>query len=178
MKTGSFAADNCKVASDSRGTTIVEFAIVLPIFLALVFGIFEYGMRMHEVNAIRTGSEEGARAAAVGGPHGFTPEPGCNLTGIGSGTAAADVICYTKERTGLDPAKTRVSVSTDGGYAIGADIVICVQYQHESITGLTEIVPLGDRTGSAQHQARIDNLGEDPTGAETGFGSWANCGAG
>jgi Flp pilus assembly protein TadG len=177
MKSASFCADNYKVASDSRGTTIVEFAIILPIFLALVFGIFEYGLRMHQVNAIRTGSEEGGRAAAVGGPFGYIPSGDCDLTGVGAGTPAANVICFTKELTGLDPAKTRVSVSTNGGYVVGGDILVCVQYQHESVTGFTEMVPLTDKIGFAQHTIRLDNLGEDPSGAETAFADWSGCGA-
>lgn len=49
-----------------RGAALVEFALVLPILLTLVFGIIEYG-RAYEVKVQLTGAvREGARALALG----------------------------------------------------------------------------------------------------------------
>lgn len=47
------------------GAAIVEFAIVLPLLLALVFGTIEYGFFMAQHLEVRHASREGARLAAV-----------------------------------------------------------------------------------------------------------------
>lgn len=44
---------------------MVEFALVLPIFLALVFGIISYGYMLSFRQAVSQAAAEGARAAAV-----------------------------------------------------------------------------------------------------------------
>lgn len=50
-----------------RGQAMVEFAMVLPIFILLVMGIMEFGLLFHEYMVVTAASREGARAAAVGG---------------------------------------------------------------------------------------------------------------
>lgn len=49
-----------------RGAAAVEFALVAPLLLLLVFGIITYGYMLSFRQAISQGAAEGARAAAVG----------------------------------------------------------------------------------------------------------------
>jgi Flp pilus assembly protein TadG len=49
----------------NRGQTLVEFAIVLPLLLLLIFGIVEWGIIMYDKAMLTYGSREGARAAVV-----------------------------------------------------------------------------------------------------------------
>lgn len=49
----------------SRGAAAVEFALIAPIFLYLVFGIISYGFMLSFRQAMSQGAAEGARAAAV-----------------------------------------------------------------------------------------------------------------
>lgn len=51
---------------DGHGAQIVEFAIVVPILLLLVIGIFEFGRAYFSWIVITNGAREGARTAAVG----------------------------------------------------------------------------------------------------------------
>lgn len=51
---------------DQRGAQLVEFAIVVPILLLLVIGIFEFGRAYFSWIVITNGAREGARTAAVG----------------------------------------------------------------------------------------------------------------
>lgn len=52
---------------NERGAAMVEFAIVLPLLLLLLFGIVEFG-RAYNVKVQLTGAvREGARAASFGG---------------------------------------------------------------------------------------------------------------
>lgn len=48
-----------------RGAALVEMAVVLPLFVLLVFGMMEAGWAFAQANDVRHGSREGARMAAV-----------------------------------------------------------------------------------------------------------------
>ncbi len=50
---------------DKRGQSLVEFALVLPILLLVLFGITEFGRAIMVTNVLNTASREGARLAAV-----------------------------------------------------------------------------------------------------------------
>jgi Flp pilus assembly protein TadG len=50
-----------------KGAQIIEFAIILPLFLMLVFGIFEYGRAMMVIEILTNAAREGARTAVVSG---------------------------------------------------------------------------------------------------------------
>ncbi len=50
---------------DQRGAALIEFAIIMPILLALVLGIVEFGWLLSNDLDIRHGAREAARQAAV-----------------------------------------------------------------------------------------------------------------
>jgi Flp pilus assembly protein TadG len=54
--------------SNNRGNAVVEFALILPLLLLIVFGITEFGRAWMVVNVMATASREGARLAVVTGP--------------------------------------------------------------------------------------------------------------
>ena len=56
--------------SKSRGQGIVEFALVVPIFLALTFGIIELGWLVYNNHTVSNATREGARYAMVNGSRG------------------------------------------------------------------------------------------------------------
>lgn len=49
----------------NRGQALVEFALVLPLLLLLVFGIVEFGRYLFLKNTATNGARQGARQAAV-----------------------------------------------------------------------------------------------------------------
>ena len=51
--------------NDERGTTAVEFAIVSPVFIALVIGILYLCLCLFLVGSLHYAVEEGARCASV-----------------------------------------------------------------------------------------------------------------
>lgn len=61
--------DRRRVASQrdrsERGASLVEFALVAPLLIVLIFGIIEFGWVFAQVNDVRHGAREGARLAAV-----------------------------------------------------------------------------------------------------------------
>jgi Flp pilus assembly protein TadG len=50
---------------DEDGQSIIEFALVLPILLMVLFGITEFGRAIMVTNVLNTASREGARLGAV-----------------------------------------------------------------------------------------------------------------
>ncbi|MCK4858006.1 MAG: pilus assembly protein [candidate division Zixibacteria bacterium] len=54
-----------RIRNDSRGNAVIEFALVLPILLLVLFGITEFGRAIMTKNILHTASREGARLAAV-----------------------------------------------------------------------------------------------------------------
>src|SRR6478672_11218012 len=51
---------------DSRGAAAVEFALVLPVLVALVFGIIQYGIYFWARQSAVAAAREGVRRASVG----------------------------------------------------------------------------------------------------------------
>lgn len=50
-----------------RGAVAIEFALLLPVLLAFVFGIIEFGLAFNAQISITSASREGARLLALGG---------------------------------------------------------------------------------------------------------------
>jgi Flp pilus assembly protein TadG len=50
---------------DQRGASVVEFAIILPLIVWLIFGIMEIGFVLYDKTMITQASREGARAGVV-----------------------------------------------------------------------------------------------------------------
>jgi Flp pilus assembly protein TadG len=48
------------------GESLVEFALIIPFVLLLLFGIFEFGRVLHTYLVVVNGAREGARFGAVG----------------------------------------------------------------------------------------------------------------
>ena len=58
-----------------NGATLVEFAIILPVFLLLLFGIIEFGLLLYNQGIITHAAREGARAGVV---YNFGTNPNVN----------------------------------------------------------------------------------------------------
>lgn len=55
-----------KKLKDEKGASAVEFAIILPVLIFILFGIFEFGRAYLDYLSITHAAREGARLAAVG----------------------------------------------------------------------------------------------------------------
>jgi hypothetical protein len=59
--------DRVPVGSRERGSSLVEFALVAPLVLMLLFGVIDASWVMAQQNDVRQGVREAARLAAVNG---------------------------------------------------------------------------------------------------------------
>jgi len=54
-----------RIIKNEKGASAVEFALILPILVMLVFGIFQFGIAYNNYITITHAAREGARLAAV-----------------------------------------------------------------------------------------------------------------
>ena len=54
---------------DHNGQSLVEFALVLPVFILILFGIFEFGRLWETMNILTSSAREGVRVASVTAPN-------------------------------------------------------------------------------------------------------------
>jgi Flp pilus assembly protein TadG len=57
---------NSKKDNNQRGAAAVEFALLLPLLIAIIFGISQFGIAFNNWIVINNAAREGARLASVG----------------------------------------------------------------------------------------------------------------
>lgn len=97
-----------KFKREERGQGLVEFALVLPILLALVLGIIEFGWALNGKITLNSAVREGARAAAV---YKYTDLADLN------GVAQAAVISNSSA-SGLSDQSTKTTVHLNAAYLV------------------------------------------------------------
>ena len=104
-----------------RGQAMVEFALLLPIFLAVLFLIIDFGVGINRWVIVTNSTREGARIGAVGAS---TPD-------------IADRVATTSNGL-LDPADVTVRYVGDGDGVVnrGESVVVESDYEYGLITPL------------------------------------------
>lgn len=106
-----------------RGQGLVEFALVIPLFLLLVFAIVDFGMAFHSWITVTNSAREGARIGSVGAD-------------------AATITQRVKDTAGsLDNSNLSVTVTNAQG-ASGQDVSVAVTYDYQLITPLSNVIEL------------------------------------
>ncbi len=116
-----------------RGQSLVEFALIAPLFLVLVFAIVDFGMGFQAWITVTNSAREGARLAAVAAP-------ASGATSCSPLPAAGSIerrVCDTA--AGLTAAKMTLSVTNAQGQP-GESVVVDVDYQYDLITPLAGLV--------------------------------------
>ena len=111
-----------------NGSAAVEFALMAPLLLLLVFGIIAYGYMLSFRQALSQGATEGARAAAVSA----YPTPAQKVTDAVSGVN--DALASYGVRCDLPVGATSGTLQRDGA-AVGSCAVTpaaCVNNSHAS----------------------------------------------
>jgi Flp pilus assembly protein TadG len=100
-----FSAGNA--IRNARGVTAVEFALLLPFFVILLFGIIEFGQVLFLQAALQHAVTEAARCATISGAAGSTPD--CSSAGTVADFASTQAYGFTV-------AASNFSTSTPSGY--------------------------------------------------------------
>jgi Flp pilus assembly protein TadG len=127
--------------SAERGAVAVEFALVVPILVLLLFGIVDYGLWFQDSIALRQGVREGARQGIV---ENFGTDRSC--TGASASANVKALICRVKSDAGTATGRTYVKVEVldaDGDAGVvweqGGTLRVCAM---TADTGGTGFVPL------------------------------------
>jgi Flp pilus assembly protein TadG len=114
---------------EERGQSLVEFALLLPLMLLIITGLFDVARAVWQTNTLAYAAREGTRYAIV---HGSNGSPAANPTRLCSGASPDPVMCTTI------PAVVRAA-------AIGVpNITVTVQYP-DTYTGTSPAVTCADR---------------------------------
>ncbi len=144
-----------------RGASLVEFALVLPVLLLLVFGIIDFGFAFNDYQSLRQGVRDGARQGVVTA---FGSSMSCGLNG--SAASATDntkkLICTTKNRTGLGNG-TRVALvvlhptddTAPATFAKGNRLLVCAQRPATSVSGFFSVILNGSGSTGKQFRSKV-----------------------
>lgn len=120
----------------SRGQSLVEFAMVLPMVMILIFGVIDFGMALRSYITITNATREGGRFAALGNPPGSYPAD-CTTP---SNTTTIGRVCTGLEGLDLNSGLQSVTVTYPTGESPGAEVVVAADYTYEYITPLGAMV--------------------------------------
>lgn len=122
------------------GQSLVEFALVLPIFLLVLFAIVDFGMAFHAWITVTNSAREGARVGAVR-------------------ASEADIEQRVRDTAeSLDQDDLLVTVSNAEGVP-GESVVVDVSYGYSLITPLADIITMvsgGNISGSLTLSSTAD----------------------
>jgi Flp pilus assembly protein TadG len=117
------------------GQALVEFAIILPILLLLLFGILQFGVIFNNYVQVTSAAREGARKAAVS-----------RTLGTAGATSAARTAAKNAS-PGLRLSDSQITVTPSNNFAQGSDVTVTVRYPY-SINILGRIVASGNLSSS------------------------------
>ena len=140
-------ADNIEISGRAlrkrrRGAAAVEFAIVLPVFVTLVFGMIEYGRMVMVQQVITNASREGARRAV--------------LDGATTSAVQSSVATYLTNAS-ISGSSTTVSPNPSTA-ASGDPIAVTVSIPFSSVSWLPSPMFLGGKTLSASTTMRRESV--------------------
>lgn len=122
-----------------RGNAAVEFALVLPLLLLIVFGLIDFGRALNTQITLTQAAREGARLDALGS---YTTAQICNR--VEAAATGLSLTCSNVAVTATCPA------SSSGGPVASGDGVVQVTYPFTFITPVGAIARLfGGGSGSS-----------------------------
>lgn len=133
-----------RVPRERRGAATVEFALVVPIFILLLFGMIEFGRMIMVQQVIVNASREGARQAVV---EGATVEQ------------VKDVVENYMSASHVPVDRDDIEVSSDPETAKSGDpITIQIWVPYENVSWLPGAVFLGEKQLSASSVMRKEGI--------------------
>ena len=140
-----------------RGAALVEAAIMLPVFLTLVGGVYEFGFFLYQEQLVTTGVRDAARYLAL------TADPNSTIVQSEAKNLAVSgtIVGGTSRASGWTPADVSISISavdnSSGAYGGGPAIQIITVSTHfaDPSLGFLELLGLHQPTISALHRERF-----------------------
>jgi Flp pilus assembly protein TadG len=123
----------------SRGQTLVEFALILPIFILVLVGIFDMGRAVYAYNTISNAAREAVRLAIVDqNTTAVTDEAIGRASGLGLTAPDITVAFKTADLAG----------DCSAPYGVGCVAVVTVEYEYNAATPI-----IGNLVGTIEMSA-------------------------
>lgn len=121
--------------SRRSGAAAVEGAIMLAVFLAVLFALFDLGLAVLRYNALSECARRAARAAIVRGERAPESTQLGHETWLGNGADAHILADQVRPlMVSMSPEDVQIfAIWPDGGNQVGQKIQIELTYQHESL---------------------------------------------
>ena|SRR5688500_6986644 len=115
-----------------RGQAMVEFALIIPIFLLMIFGIIDLGRAVYAYSTLNNAAREGARVAAV-------DQTLTHIEDVASGHAVGlglPVTAVTVEYRSADDPDDPCPAAAGTALAVGCTAIVRVAYVYTAATPL------------------------------------------
>jgi Flp pilus assembly protein TadG len=119
---------HARLRSETGGAA-VEFALLLPVLMMILFGIIEFGIALYQHSILTNASREGARLGIVQ-----------SIPAITTGQINAAVDTYLTA-AGISPANVGRTVLTTGVTGTPVRVTLTLPYTFTVLPGLTGITP-------------------------------------
>ena len=126
-----FKSSAVELRSDTRGVTAIEFSLIMPVFLLLIYCFMELGRLLFLQNTLGHAVYEAERYAIV---HGSTSSAPTDLSEIRELILDKSIMLESDNLT--------VSVTFSPDNAAGSLVEIDASYQFDFITGLIPMDPI------------------------------------
>lgn len=132
-----------KTDERSRGQTLVEFALILPIFILVLVGIFDFGRAVYGYNTISNAAREAVRIGIVDQNVGrLQAEAIKAAVSLGASTSDVTVNFLTADLSGNCPSNPP---------SIGCMVEITVHYRYNAATPIiSNLVGTIDMTSTSR----------------------------
>ncbi len=135
-----------------RGTSAVEFALVVPILLVLVFGIIQYGWYFYAMQAGTSATSDAVRRLSVGDCQSSTELNALLVSKLGSARRSGTTVQATVVHTA--PTTSHATMPSPG--TVGGGVELRVQFQTADFNFPFIPVP-GDGTVTRTVFARVED---------------------
>jgi len=128
---------------DRRGTAVVEFAVVAPLFITLVFGMIEYGRMVMVQQLLTNASREGARMGV--------------LDGATTAAVQSSVTSYLTNAS-ISGATVTVSPNPPSSAGYGAPVTVTVSIPFSQVSWIPTPMFLSGKTLTASSVMRRETV--------------------
>jgi Flp pilus assembly protein TadG len=145
-----------KKGANERGAEAVEFALVVPVLVLLVFGVVDFGWMINHDTMVNNASREGARLGAL------DPVTADITATVLQDSGTLDPSKITVGITCLNPPVLPSSIGTPCAGTFpqnatsGGTVIVTVNYRHSWITPVGSTIMPGGMTLSRTSEMRIE----------------------
>ena len=127
-----------------RGQSLVEFALILPLFLLLLAGMIDFGIGLHHYMVIISATRDGARLGATTCGSTTTPCSGTITSRVDTASSGLGPTITVTCATAAVPATATTAICDSGAAKEGGSILVTTSYTYRMVWPLAfgSVIPM------------------------------------